>query len=178
MYRKGHYGVSLLVFAPIGFGLLLLGLPIVALVIGGVMLWLAMLPDVDHRLPLVRHRGPTHSLLFAGAVGAGFGAVGYLLGDGAILGQLLTERAVGTGPSLRLQVAGVGFAGGCLAVLAHLLGDALTPAGVNFLWPLSGETYSLSVTRADNTLWNYGLLVVGVFVTGAALYLASLLAVS
>ena len=178
MYRKGHYGVSLLVFAPIGFGLILLGLPIVAMVIGGVMLWLAMLPDVNHRLPLIKHRGPTHSLLFASAIGAGFGAAGYLLGDGALLGELLAESAVGTEAPLRLQVAAVGFAAGFLAVLAHLLGDALTPAGVNFLWPLSGETHSLSVTRADNTLWNYGLLAVGVFITGAALYLASLLAVS
>jgi inner membrane protein len=178
VYRKGHYGVALLVFAPIGAGLILLGLPAVALLTGGVMLWLAMLPDVDHRLPLIGHRGPTHSFLFAGLVGTTFGAAGYLLGDGALLGQLLAEDAAWAGGSVRLQVTAVGFAVGCLTVLAHLLGDALTPAGVNFLWPLSDKTYSLSLTRADNTLWNYGLLAAGVFVTGAALYLASLLAVS
>lgn len=177
VYRKGHYGVALLVFAPLGFGLVLLGLPTVALLTGGIMLWLAMLPDVDHRLPLVEHRGPTHSLLFAGLVGAAFGGAGYLLGDGALVGQLLAEDAVAAS-TLRPQFATFGFAVGALAVVTHLLGDVLTPAGVNFLWPLSRKTYSLYVTRADSALWNYGLLALGVFTTGSALYLASMLAVS
>lgn len=178
MYRKGHYGVALLVFAPIGFGLVLLGAPAVALVTGGAMLWLAMLPDVDHRLPVIEHRGPTHSLLFAGLVGAVFAGAGYLLGNAAVLGALLSGEATWAGPLVRLQYAGLGFFVGFLTVLAHLLGDALTPAGVNFLWPISGKTYSVGLTRADSTLWNYGLLVSGVFVTGATLYLASLVAVS
>jgi inner membrane protein len=177
VYRKGHYGVALLLFAPVGFALVVLGLPIVALLTGGVMLWLAMLPDVDHRLPLIEHRGPTHSLLFAGVVGAAFGGAGYLLGSPAAFGQLLAETVTGSGAVVRLQVAAVGFAAGTLAVVAHLVGDALTPAGVNFLWPLSGKTYSASLTRADNALWNYGLFALGVFATAVALYLASLLAV-
>jgi len=56
-------------------------------------------------------------------------------------------------------------------VVAHLLGDALTPAGVNFLWPLSGRTYTLGLWRADSVIANYGLLAAGVFATGASAYL-------
>ncbi len=175
MYRKGHYGVALLLFAPIGLGLVAAGAPTLALLTGGAMLWLAMLPDVDHRLPLIEHRGPTHSLLFAGLVGAAFAGVGYLIGDTALLGQLLAveEPVPVSGLPVELQFAVVGFAIGALAVLAHLLGDALTPAGVNFLWPLSRRTYSLGVTRADSTLWNYGLFALGIVAFGATAYLAA-----
>ena len=45
--------------------LVAVGQPLAALLTGGAMLWLAMLPDVDHRVPGIPHRGPTHSLLFA-----------------------------------------------------------------------------------------------------------------
>ena len=163
MYWKGHYGVSLLVFAPIAFALLAVGRADLAVVTGGAMLWLATLPDIDHRLPLIPHRGPTHSLLFAALVGGAFAAVG----------AVLEVAGVGGGLSIAgLPLPAVGFAIGALAILAHLLGDALTPAGVNFLWPVSTRTYTIELCRADNTIANYGLFAAGVFATGAAAYLS------
>ena len=159
MYRKGHLGVSLLVFAPIGFWLVRAGYTELAFLTGGVMCWLAMLPDVDHRIPGIPHRGPTHSLLFAGLVGLVFGAVGTLVGSQVSLGY---SFGLGT----------FGFALGFLTVVAHLLGDTLTPAGVNYLWPVSGYEYSLSVTPADSTVANYGLFVLGVFAVAAATVVA------
>ena len=162
MYRKGHYGVSLLVFAPIAFALLAVDRAGLAVVTGGVMLWLATLPDIDHRLPLIPHRGPTHSLVFAALIGgifAGIGAVVEIVGGGA------TWSIAG------LSLPVIGFATGALAILAHLLGDALTPAGVNFLWPVSARTYTIDLCRADNTIANYGLFAAGVFATGVAVYL-------
>lgn len=161
MYRKGHYGVSLLAFAPIAFALLATGRADLAVVTGGVMIWLAMLPDLDHRVPGIPHRGPTHSLLFAALVGGVFAAAGVAL-----------ESVVGgVGSIAGLPVPVLGFAIGAFAVVAHLLGDALTPAGVNFLWPVSTRTYTIGLCRADNTVANYGLFAVGVFATGAAAYL-------
>lgn len=158
MYRTGHLGVSLLVFAPIGYLFVAAGEPLAALITGGVMLWLAMLPDVDHRLPGIPHRGPTHSLLFAALVGGAFAAVGALLGAG-----------VGTLP--RTQLTTFGFFVGFAAVGAHLLGDVLTPAGVNLFWPW-GREFSLYLTRADNTIANYGLFLLGVFAVAVAAALA------
>jgi inner membrane protein len=169
MYRTGHLGVSLLVFAPIGYLLVAAGSPLAALVTGGVMLWLAMLPDVDHRVPLISHRGPTHSLLFAVLVGGVFGGVGVLIGEvggASILAELLGLDAF-PGAGLATFLFAVGF----LAIAAHLLGDLLTPAGVNVFWPWPRE-FSLYVTRADNTIANYGLFVLGVFVVAAAGVLA------
>lgn len=164
MYRTGHLGVALLTFAPIGYLLVDAGAALAAVLTGGVMLWLAMLPDVDHRLPVVSHRGVTHSLLFAAAVGAAFAAVGLALeavGGSALVADLLGLDALGVG------VVTFGFALGFLAVGSHLLGDLLTPAGVNLFWPVPTE-FSLYVTRADNTIANYGLFLLGVFAVGTA----------
>lgn len=154
MYRTGHLGVSLLVFAPIGYLFLAVGEPLAALVTGGAMLWLAMLPDVDHRIPGVPHRGPTHSLLFAALVGGVFAAAGALLADGLAVAD-------------RARLTTFGFFVGAVSVGAHLLGDVLTPAGVNLFWPWRRE-FSLYLTRADNTLANWGLFALGVFAVAAA----------
>ena len=157
MYRKGHLGVSLLVFAPVGYTLAARGDPELAALTGIVMLWFVMLPDVDHRLPMIEHRGPTHSLAFAaliGGVGAALGVGAELLFGGAI-------ESVGVG----LALPTVGFAIGALTVIAHLIGDTLTPAGVNYLWPLSSRTFSVSVARASNPWANSGLFGLGLLVT-------------
>lgn len=162
MYRAGHLGVSLLAYVPVGVALIWIGAVPAALLAGAAVLWLAMLPDVDHRLPLVEHRGPTHSLAFAALVGAAFAAVA-VAAPTALVGEL--------GLPGWLPLPAFGFAVGAFTVVAHLLGDALTPAGVNFLWPVSGRSYSLSLWTADNAVANYGLFGVGVFVAGAAGYL-------
>ncbi|WP_435318218.1 metal-dependent hydrolase [Haloarchaeobius sp. TZWSO28] len=151
MYRTGHYGVSLLAYAPVGAAMLLAGRPAFALVGGAIVLGLARVPDYDHQVPFIQHRGPTHTLVFALLVGAVVGAVGYY---GA--------------PSLGLdpqQLGAFGLAMGTYGIVAHLLGDVLTPAGVPLFWPLSSRTYSFYVTRADNTVANWALLGLGVFVT-------------
>ncbi|MFB6091556.1 MAG: metal-dependent hydrolase [Haloquadratum sp.] len=166
MYRKGHYGVSLLVFAPVAFALVAAGRADLALVTGGAMLWLAMLPDVDQRVPGLSHRGPTHSLAFAILVGAVFASAGVALRSAAADG--------GATVASRLSIAALGFFVGALAVVAHLLGDVLTPAGVAFFWPVSDRTYSVGAWRADNAVANYGLFAAGVFATGAAAYLGVL----
>ena len=153
MYRTGHLGVSLLVFAPIGYLFLAAGEPLAAVVTGGTMLWLSMLPDVDHRIPGVPHRGPTHSLLFAVLVGVAFAGAGAMLAEGLGIGD-------------RALLPTHGFFLGFVTVGAHLLGDVLTPAGVNLFWPW-GREFSLSLTRADSTIANYGLFLGGVFTVAA-----------
>lgn len=158
MYRKGHLGVSLLVFAPIGYTLVGLGAPELAALSGGVMLWLVMLPDIDHRLSMIEHRGPTHSLAFAACIG----------GIGAALGIVVETVFGGAAESVAdvgLGLPTVGFAIGAVAVIAHLIGDTLTPAGVNYLWPLSSRTFSVSLARASNSWANSGLFGLGLVVT-------------
>lgn len=163
MYRTGHYGVSMLLYAPAGLLLALLGSPAFALVGGAGVLALASLPDVDLRLPGVTHRGVTHTLSFALAVGGVFaGAVLALSQSGSTplpLGEAATSVAFA-------------FAVGTFGILAHLAGDVLTPMGVPLLWPFSSRKYTVSLTRADSTFWNTAFFVLGVFATAVAGYTA------
>ena len=150
MFKKGHLGVSLLVFGPVGYMLATRGLSELAVVAGFTIVWFCMLPDVDHRLPLVEHRGPTHSLLFAALVVG----VGWAVGTAA-------ETVVASS----LSLSTFGFTVGALTVVAHLLGDTLTPAGVPYLWPLSSRTFSVSLAKANSGLANSGLFGLGLLVT-------------
>jgi len=159
MYRLGHQGAALVVYAPLGLALVLAGRPTLAVAGGGVSLALATLPDVDQRLPGVAHRGVTHTLGFALAVGGAVGASGWLLG-----------RSGGVGTTLEL--AAVGFAVGTAAIVSHLLADVITPMGITPFWPVSKRHYTVDLCRADNTLANYALLALGIAVTVAVLAVA------
>ncbi|MFW5964045.1 MAG: metal-dependent hydrolase [Natronomonas sp.] len=160
MYKTGHYGAALLVYAPVGFLLLSVD-PGVAIVgcLGSV--GLSRLPDYDLRVPFLEHRGITLTLLFLIVVTAALGGAGFLVG-----------QRVGADPVL---AAGLGTVVGVVGVGSHLLADALTPAGVPLLWPLSDTDYSLSLARASNPIANYGLLVLGVAATAAVGYVAGTL---
>ncbi|WP_411963148.1 metal-dependent hydrolase [Haloferax sp. YSMS24] len=163
MYRTGHWGVSLVVFAPLGFALLEAGYPELAFVSGAAMCWLAMLPDFDTRIPGLPHRGPTHTLLFAFLVGGVGGGAAFLVATNA-----------GQSDTAAVTLGAFGFAVGTLTVVAHLLGDVLTPMGVRPLWPVSSRKFTLSLWTADNTIANYGLFAVGLFAVAAAAYLSVL----
>jgi inner membrane protein len=152
VYRTGHLGVSLLVSAPLAHLLLRGGEPAVAVASVAVVVGLASLPDVDHRLP-VPHRGPTHSLAFAALVGA-------VLAAGVALAGVPLPGAFG------LDAREYAFLLGVVAVVAHLLGDTLTPMGVDYLWPVDW-TVSLSLVTADDAVANYGLFAAGVFAVAA-----------
>lgn len=158
MYRSGHLGVSLLVFAPLGYALVAAGHPTAAFVAGAAMVWLSMLPDVDNRLPLVPHRGPTHSLLFAALVGAAFAAAASVVVEAVGAAGFVADPPDGH--------ATFAFSVGFLAVAAHLLADLLTYAGVPLFWPF-GPRVDLSVTRADSGLANGALLCLGLVAVAA-----------
>lgn len=159
MYQTGHYGAALIVYAPVG-ALVFTASPELALLGGGGVLLLATLPDYDLRVPFVRHRGPTHTVLFLLVVAGLLGAAGWVAGSRL-------------GPGERTVLAGFGFLVGTLGIGSHLLADALTPAGIEPFWPVSSRNYTLSVARASNPLANWGLLALGVFVTAGALLLVS-----
>lgn len=157
MYAIGHYGAALLLYAPVSFLLLRVD-PTLALVGGAGVLLLCTLPDCDLRLPLVSHRGITHTLLFVLAVAGLLGVAGWHLGQGSY-------RPLG-GPA---RSAAFAFGVGLLSLGSHVLADMLTPMGVAVLWPLSSRVYTVSVTRADDTLANWGLLALGTAATAAVL---------
>ncbi len=173
MYRDGHYGAALLAYAPVGFLVVALGYPTVALLAGGVALALAMVPDWDMRVPGIEHRGPTHTVGFALLVGVVVGAAGVVFvtaGDPAAVSTDLASLTAN--PATALGVGVLGSLVGFLTVCSHIAADALTPMGVTPFWPLSDRHVSVGVTRASNRVANVVLLGVGVAAAAGAYGLA------
>lgn len=156
MYRTGHLGAALLVYAPLGFLTVLGGFRELAIAGGAVALALATLPDIDHSLPGVSHRGPTHTVWFALAVGVAIGVLGAAL----VAGQG-TLTAIGVGL--------FGFVAATSSILSHLAADALTPMGITPFAPVRSDHYTYDLTPAKNPVANAVLLVLGIAATLAAL---------
>lgn len=155
MHREGHIGAALLAYAPLGLIALAVGARALALLGGLVAVAGAMLPDLDMRVPLVPHRGPTHTVWFAAAVGVVGALAGVAVGlDGGI------PAAAGS--------AAYGFLVGAVTVGAHLAADALTPMGIQPWTPLSKRTYSLELVHASSPIANYLLLAGGIAVAAGA----------
>jgi inner membrane protein len=161
MHREGHLGMALAAYAPIGFLVALIGGLELALFGGVVAAGLAMLPDIDMRIPLVKHRGITHTIWFALIVGL-------LVG--------LSSVAIGSdgGPLIALGIGAFGFLVGTISICSHLLADALTPSGIRPYWPRNDVQYTFGVARASNPIANYLLLGFGLGISAASFSIASM----
>lgn len=176
MYQLGHYGAALLAYAPLGALVALSGHEPAAVGGGLVCLACSTLPDCDHRVPLLEHRGPTHTVAFALLVGAALAAVTGILVDATPAGLAAVVAPVGLGvePAVSVDLVTFAFVVGALSIGSHLLADALTPMGIRPFWPVSRRHYTLEVTRAANAIANYVLLGLGL---GAAFAAAAVVAI-
>ncbi|QUO48591.1 metal-dependent hydrolase [Halorubrum ruber] len=156
MHRKGHVGASLVVYAPLGFLVTALASIEVGLVGAAGVASLAMVPDLDMRVPLVKHRGITHTVWFALLVGVAFGIVGLAAG-------------LQGGGVEALLFGGAAFLFGAVTIVSHLLADALTPMGIRPFAPVRDTEYTLDLFTAANPLANYALLGMGGVVAAVAL---------
>lgn len=184
MYRPGHTGVWLLLYSPIAFALFKAGEPIVA-IFGAIIVFVTEpIPDRDMNIPFLKHRGFSHTIGFALLVGAILGVIGFFIGDRAfvIVGEALSNPGVGDlGREViaarnavdETALAGYTFAFATFGILAHLVGDVLTPMGIRPLWPLSSRSFSLSLTRAKNPIMNSLLLVFGVIAAGTTIWFST-----
>lgn len=160
MHREGHIGAALVAYAPVGA--ITLGSGFNKLAIFGAFgaVGLAMAPDVDLRIPGIQHRGITHTVWFALVVGGLCGIAGAYVG-------------ASEGIIAALGLAVWGFLVGALTIAAHVLADALTPAGVRPFAPYRAEEYSLAMARASNPIANYLLLGIGVAAVAGGLWIAN-----
>jgi len=156
VYRGGHVGFALLGCSPVLLVTSALGhrpLAVVGAVLAG---GFATLPDVDQHLPLVPHRGPTHTVWFALVVAWLGGEVGRAA---ALVAGGLPPAWLGT---FVASIAG-------LAVGTHLVADALTPMGVRPLAPLVEGRVALGLVRASNPVANLLALGLGFGTAGLAI---------
>jgi len=162
VHRPGHVGAALLAYAPLAGIATALGAA--ELAVGGAIgaVALAPLPDYDQRVPLLAHRGLTHTVWFALLVGVVLAAAGLALAGRRPLATVTTAL----------------FAGlvGTLTVCSHVAADALTPAGVRPFAPLRNRRYTCDLVRAANPIANYALLGLGGAAVVAALVSGSTLA--
>lgn len=169
MHKEGHMGAALIGYAPMGAAAFALGFDTLALGGAAAAVALSMVPDVDMRVPLLTHRGPTHTVWFALGMAVLLGILGAFVGwQGA---ESVPESALAA-----LGLGTFGFALGVASVGSHLVVDALTPAGIRPLAPWRSRRYSYDLVTSESLVGNYGLLAAGVVVSVGALALGSAVA--
>jgi inner membrane protein len=145
MYPPGHVGLTAVLFAPLVCWFRLTGRERIAAECLVVAVAFSLVPDIDTLVPGIVHRGVTHTPLAAVVAGVVVAVVFRRHGVTAL---------ANTHPALRwfVGVAGVG---------SHLLGDVVTPMGIQLLFPVGQTMYSLDVVRASSPLANAVLLLTG-----------------
>lgn len=143
MHREGHIGIGLLFYAPIA-GVLtyydLLSVMVFGLICAVVF---SYAPDFDLWLPVVSHRGVTHTLVGGIVASCGASALAIWLALDGIL-------HVNTTIVMLSQVGAFAFGVSFVGFLSHLAGDILTPMGITPFWPWSSRTYTLDLVYASN----------------------------
>jgi membrane-bound metal-dependent hydrolase YbcI (DUF457 family) len=157
MYPTGHYGIALLVAAPSAF---VLGRR-AGTVFSTVVVFAALLPDLDRHLPYVTHHGATHTFLFAVVAGLAVG----LLAAGAVVGYV---RFVGEPRSRKLTGRNVfvwAAVGAFFGTSAHVVADVLVllpgTQPVSLFWPVFERKLHVETVPLGATARNLGLLVAG-----------------
>jgi inner membrane protein len=166
MYRNGHIGLGLLFAAPIALiaGIAQSSGHTIAVFSIGVLT--AQIPDVDQRIPVISHRGITHTVWF-GVLASGTLTVALL----ALLSVPFTGNFITDPGTLVIEfpvTAGIIALGALSGFLSHLFGDILTEAydyTVNPFWPVLPQSYTLGITTADSRFWNTAFLAGGVALT-------------
>ncbi|UPM44742.1 metal-dependent hydrolase [Halocatena salina] len=172
MYKRGHFGIGLLVLAPMYYGLLP-DRPILALLLSGILV-IQGLPDKDQGISWLKHRGTSHSLVAVVLVGAVCAGIGWAAGE-YILPPIATGLSTAAtsaetpaawwGDRLLMYdaptMALIGFAVGAGGIVTHLLGDIITPMGLQPFRPFSERQYNVAYIPAANPYANIGFFVLG-----------------
>lgn len=148
MYKNGHRGVALLLMVPLTglFGIVGFAMTMLAVAV-------CRLPDLDHEYTWLPHRGMTHTVWFALAVGAVTSAGLY-----GVLFALPID--IPTWPLALLGGTTV-----FLGIISHLLADALTVGrgthAIRPFHPVSTTPFRFGLCRSNSRIWNSVFLVGG-----------------
>jgi len=147
MYKKGHFGLSLMIFSVL---FVIFGLTAMTLVFVAFSVAFSTLPDWDHKFG-IKHRAYTHNI--------GFG----LLSS--------TIIALAFGYALGLYFGLLVFSAVLAGVISHLLGDIIagqnideTPWQIKPLKPFSDWTIGFGILKSSDESVNERFFVVGAIV--------------
>lgn len=179
MHRKGHAGFAMIAYAPIIAILLLINDSYIGIAAFGLALALSvsMLPDIDMKIDSIKHRGPTHTVWFAFAMGI----VTTILLTIALIGlyevgsieQIETMAGITLTPELNLFLVLFGGFSVTWGVISHFLGDIITPMGLRPFKPVKNDKYTLDLVKAANKSANNAAYVMGYVSIGFALLIGS-----
>lgn len=160
MLREGHVGISLLVAAP--FFTILLSQAFVpeAIVFAGAIIVGGGFPDADTHIPIVKHRGFLHTVWFAGIFGLLSGLFVYGMTTLLYANNSLVQNGLALADLHWLAL--VGGLGAAVGVISHLLGDMITPWGIDPLEPVSDKKVKVELTKASNEGVNSVLMALGI----------------
>lgn len=175
MHRLGHFGMSLL-----WVGVIITILPLeIALPLSVMMIAVEPLPDYDMKTEFVDHRGYSHTIIAAAIVASTLSIV--VVGSQYALTQqamtlnmpIITEFFTTTLPATSTTGV-ITFIGVFLGFVSHYSADMITVGegyyGVQPFMPVSHWECGVQLCRADDSVWNTGLLIGGVMIAGVALY--------
>lgn len=171
MYKTGHQGLAMILYSPVGLALLLFGLGVHAIAGFFTVIFLSTLPDIDMKLP-IKHRGPTHTVWFAIGVGIVIGIIFAAAAQGYYINADSIGETVQTGEDIFILGTGLfGLFIGFYGIVAHILGDVITPMGVRPFAPVKKKRYRYVLTKAASDTGNYLLWVFGICAILLCLYL-------
>lgn len=159
MRREGHIGLNMVLASPIIAYLGFVFSMKHVIVFGVIMFFMSPLPDIDiklGRIPFVpiTHRGITHTVWFALILGGFFSFLIYRL-------EYSSAMII------------VGFLGGFIGITGHLLGDLVTPTGINYTPPITSSKTSLNLFYYDNWIANLGFPLVSIITLVTAIDIAT-----
>lgn len=162
MYKSGHFGLSLTLYAPFLYFFLQANEYLVALLGLLIVTACSSLPDLDLKISFIKHRGYSHTI-----IGALF--IGLIIGVATFISYIYIINIISTF-GLEMQYtapmfAGMGFIFGFYGSLTHYAGDIVTPMGLKPFAPFSRKKYTLDLFYAKNKLANGGSLFLGFLIT-------------
>lgn len=174
MYKKGHIGINMMLFAPVLFLMMIMEFIILGLFGLVCVIYFASLPDKDLQYKFLKHRGFTHTYSFGIIIGIIMAGL-YSLLSIFIMSIGLLEASLFN----LIFIPFYGFFVGLFIVLGHVAGDVITPTGVRlFQKPkyvpnariFSDKNYSFKVTNASSLPYNIAFLFFGLLSTSMAVF--------
>lgn len=144
----GHFGIVLLVFGFVIFGLVARDKTRAAKIITVTALPMGIAPDIDLQIVQLAHRGFTHTIWAAIIAGGVLAIIAFCFEPLALTGKR--------------EESFYGFVTGFGGVCCHLAGDVITPMGIKPLYPLLDKPHTFDLVYASNQPANLALFVAGI----------------
>lgn len=159
MYKSGHFGISLLCYAPILYLLIEINLLLAGFIGLFTVIVFCSTPDLDLKIPKVKHRGYSHTVLGAAFMSPFLGFfIAAVYHYGTVMFEFFNiDLIYSTG-----QIALVATVFAFFTLLTHYIGDIFTPTGLKPLAPFNKKRYTLDLFYAKNPLANGLACILGI----------------